>query len=262
MANKTIWGSVAIAIIVIIALGYYTSTMHNDLPSSSSPTPIPTPTITVTTDLNWGGYAVASDFNDPQPVVTGVSGSWIVPEIALSQNDTFSAIWIGIGGTFGKTLIQTGTEQDCVNSETSYFAWYELLPDYSITIPTMSVSPGDTISASITLSDPTTDLWTVSITDLSNGQSFNQDFIYGSNKLSAEWVVERPVINNVLSQLADFGTITFSDCTATLNSKSGNFETLPLTKILLTNRQKIQLVDVSDPIDKGPSFTIKYICCQ
>lgn len=287
MANRIILGSVTIVIIIILALGYYAFTMYNSPPSTSPQTPTPTatpsptptlsptsspiptasptpstrPTSAVTTDLNWGGYAVASDFNNPQPVVTGVSGSWNVPEVAVSQNDTFSAIWIGIGGTFGKTLIQTGTEQDCINGEALYFAWYEFLPYNSITITTINVFPGDTISASITLSDSTLNLWTISITDVSNGQSFNQDFIYGSSRLSGEWVVERPLVNNTLSQLADFGTVTFSNCSATLNNKSGNFSTLNSTKILLTNRQKIQLVDVSDPSNNGSSFTINFLCC-
>jgi hypothetical protein len=252
---RRVWASITIVIatIVIIATGYYASTLlNNDLPSSSA----------ISTDLNWGGYAVASDFNNPQPVVTGVSGSWVVPEVAISQNDTFSAVWIGIGGTFGTDLIQAGTEQDSINGVTYYSAWFELLPDYEITVTTMNISSGDKISACIGLSDPNLNVWTISLIDLTNGESFSQDFEYSSSRLSAEWVLERPVVNNVLSQLADFGTLTFSNCTVVLNGKSANLGAFPSTKILLSNRQKIQLVDVSNLSSRGSSFTIKYICCQ
>lgn len=52
----------------------------------------------VANDSNWAGYIVASDLNNPQPVVTSVSASWAVPNVTPSLlSDKFSAIWIGIG---------------------------------------------------------------------------------------------------------------------------------------------------------------------
>jgi hypothetical protein len=264
LTNRVVWASATIIIIAIFAVAsafiYYTYLSAGSGPSpSTSPTPSSGAPSTVTADLNWGGYAAATDFNNPQPAISGVSGSWTVPEVAVSQTDTFSAIWIGIGGTFGMTLIQTGTEQDCVNGLVSYSAWYELLPDNSVTILTVNVSPGDTINASITLSDPTADLWTISLSDLSNGQSFRQDFVYNSSRLSAEWVVERPFVNNVLTQLADFSLITFSNCSLTMDNTPENLGALPVLKIVLANRQKIRLVDVSNLDGDGSSFTIKYM---
>ena len=49
-------------------------------------------------------------------------------------------ICIGIGGRFDKTLIQTGTEQDSVNGNEYYSAWYELLPDQAVRINDISIS--------------------------------------------------------------------------------------------------------------------------
>jgi hypothetical protein len=268
VADRLVWASAAIGIIVLLMVAsayyYYTFISSDSGPSpSAAATPTPSGASSAsppsTTDLNWGGYAVSSDFNNPQPVISAVSGSWTVPQIAVSQNDTFSAIWVGIGGTFGSTLIQTGTEQDCINGVVSYFAWYELLPDVSVTITTMDVSPGDQMTASITLSNPALSSWTISISDLSTGQSFSQDFLYESSRLSAEWVVERPLVNNVLSHLADFSLITFSDCSLKIDSKQQNLDAFPLLKIVLSSRQKIQLVDVSNVGSDGSSFTIKYL---
>lgn len=136
-------------------------------------------------DLKWAGYAVAYNFSDPKPVITAVSGSWIVPQVKISHNDTFSAIWVGIGGTFGHTLIQAGTEQDSINGITYYSAWYEILPFDAVTITTMEISPGDTITTSINLISSALNMWSIELNDLSTGQSFNQDFFYDSSRLSA-----------------------------------------------------------------------------
>ena len=67
--------------------------------------------------LNWAGY-IASHSNYGY-----ASGSWIVPQIApqstgrvISAFDgLYSSTWVGIGGgSGGSTVVQTGTEQDCL----------------------------------------------------------------------------------------------------------------------------------------------------
>ena len=93
-------------------------------------------------DTNWAGYIVASDLQNPQASITSISASWTVPAVTISTQDTFSAIWIGIGGFFDNTLIQAGTEQDSIQGQSEYSAWLELLPQNSFTIDTLSVSPG------------------------------------------------------------------------------------------------------------------------
>ncbi len=246
--------------ILAIATGfyYYEYTLLNNSsvgPSISSQTP------TVSADLNWGGYAVASDFNNPQPIVTEVIGSWIVPQIIPTQTDTFSAIWIGIGGTFGNTLIQAGTEQDSIDGQAVYSAWFELLPQDSVTIPTINVSPGDTIDACINLVDSSTNLWMISIGDMTNGQNFVQNFTYASGQLSAEWVVERPNVNNALTGLASFGTVTMTTCMAMLNGKLGTIGNFTYVQDLMTNRQRTPLVAVST-ISNGSTFKVKYLQSQ
>jgi hypothetical protein len=61
---------------------------------------------------DWSGYSVSSDLNNPQPKVTSVNSSWTVPTVNVSVGDSFSAVWIGVGGQFDDTLIQTGTGFD------------------------------------------------------------------------------------------------------------------------------------------------------
>jgi hypothetical protein len=249
--------TVAIAVLIIAALTYYYS---NYIFPSTNPSQLLSPTDQA--DLNWAGYAATNDFSSPQPLVTGVNGSWIVPQVEPSQNDTFSAVWIGIGGFFGHTLIQTGTEQDCVNGTFYYFAWYELLPSDAVTITTIDVSPGDTITASINLVNSAANLWSIYISDLSTGQSFNQDFFYKSSRLSAEWIVERPDINDTLSEVANFGNVTLSNCTAAINNEVEAFGYFPSIRIFMYDVKGTRLADVSNFNNDGSSFTVKYITSQ
>lgn len=211
------------------------------------------------TSSDWSGYSVSSDLNNPQPQVTSVNASWTVPTVNVSIGDSFSAVWIGVGGQFDDTLIQTGTEQDSTNGEGVYSAWYELLPYNEVAIDSLSVSPGDEITASISLLEPATNTWSIEIHDAKNGQSFQKSLVYVSSMLSAEWIVERPTENNRIRTLADFGKITFTGCTATINGNVGTISSFPTTQITMYNRQNVKLASVSPLTTKGSSFTVNYL---
>jgi len=208
---------------------------------------------------DWSGYAVASDLNYPQPMITSVNASWIVPTVNVSLRDSFSAVWIGIGGQFDGTLIQAGTEQDSTNGQGSYSAWYEMLPADAVTIDSMSVMPGDKIMASLSLLDPATNTWSIEINDATNKQSFQGNFSYSSSMLSAEWIVERPIIGSRFTALADFAQVTFTGCVATLGSTVGTVSSFPHAQITMDNRQNMPLVSVSSLTSKGASFTVTYL---
>ena len=209
--------------------------------------------------LDWGGYSAFSDFTNPQPVVVSVSGSWTVPQVSVSQQDTFSAAWIGIGGQTDKTLIQTGTEQDSISGSIEYSAWYELLPNDAITITAMNVSPGDKITASINLVNSASNEWSIEIDDVTKGEKFKQNFFYASSRLSAEWIVERPTVNNTLSDLANFGSITFTNSSVTMSNNTGNINDFPFAHVVMQDRQNTQLVTVSSLTSNGASFTVNYL---
>jgi hypothetical protein len=211
--------------------------------------------------LDWAGYAVASDFANPQPVVVGVNSSWTVPTVNVSLQNTYSAAWIGIGGQLNSdsTLIQIGTEHDCVNLGPTYSVWYELLPEDSVTITTVNVAPGDKITASITLTNPATNEWSMEISDLTKAQSFETIVKYDSSRLSAEWIVERPTVGNRLGTLADFGTITFTNSHTIFNNTVGTIGSFPHIRTIMNNRQDIRLVTVSSLFSSGSSFSVSYL---
>lgn len=208
---------------------------------------------------DWSGYVVVSDSVNPSPVLRNISASWIVPMVTPSPIDAFSDVWIGIGGLTDDSLIQTGTSQDSVDGAGVYEAWYELLPDYSITITSINVSAGDEITTSISLLDAGTDQWLIQIADITSGQSFSQSFFYLSSRLSAEWIVERPTINNTLAVLANFGSATFADLKVSMDSRSGTAADFPLSRVMMYDRQNIQLVTVSELAVRGSTFTVTYL---
>jgi hypothetical protein len=209
--------------------------------------------------LDWAGYTITESASNPQQEVTAVSASWTVPAVADSTGDTFSAAWIGIGGFVDKTLIQTGTEQDSINGQAVYSVWYEMLPNDSVNIDAINVSAGDVISASIRLLDSGTNEWSIQISDVTNGQGFSQNFIYNSTRLSAEWIVERPTVNNRISALADFGSITFTGMSVTVNQNDGAISNFPYSQVVMNNQQSIQLASVSPISASGSSFTVSYL---
>ena len=145
---------------------------------------------------------------------------------------------------------------------TYYSAWYELLPVDSITIKTMDISSGDVIRTSINLTDPVSNTWSIEVNDLSTGQSFNQDFVYDSSELSAEWIVERPDINNVLSEIANFESVTFSNCTLVMNNQVGALGYFPSSRSFMYNMKGTRLVDVSSFLNDGSSFTVEHLTSQ
>ena len=207
---------------------------------------------------DWSGYLVTSSGNS-QGEVVGINASWTVPRIGVFSSDAYSSAWIGIGGHSEKTLIQTGTEQDSVNGQEYYSAWYEMLPADAIRINTISVSPGDVMTASINLVNSDTHQWAIRIYDVTKGQGFYRTFIYNSSRLSADWVVERPHVNNQITSLANFGTIKFNSAYAKIGDTVGTIGSFRYSQVIMTTDLSLQLTSVSSLGNDGSSFNVTYL---
>ena len=207
----------------------------------------------------WSGYVVTPDSRSLESQVVGINASWTVPRIRVSSTDTFSATWIGIGGFSDKTLIQVGTEQDSVNGQEYYSAWYELVPDEAVRITDTSVSAGDVITASISLVNLDTHEWAINIYDVTKGQGFYQTFVYNSSRLSAEWVVERSTVNDEVALLANFGNVTFKDSYVKIGNNVGKIGNFSYSKIEMANSMSKLLTSVSSINADASGFTVIYL---
>ena len=175
----------------------------------------------------------------------GVNAAWTVPKVNDSAGSGYSSVWIGIGGELDKDLIQVGTEHDVVNGRDTYTAWYELLPSFAVQLSSVIVSPGDIVIASINLVNSDTNQWIIRISDATTGQAFTRNVVYNSTRSSGEWIVERPTINNQITTLADFGNITFTNCSGNVNNVTSSITKFAFSKIEMTNSQNAALTSVS-----------------
>jgi hypothetical protein len=215
--------------------------------SSLAPTnnsPAPTPTVAPVADAppavcantpgsyassNWAGYFKTGC------VFTTVSGRWTVPTPTSTSTTDIStdAAWIGIGGVNTNDLIQVGTEETVDPDGTINAAvFYELLPDAPHFPTSITVSPGDKISAS--LNEVSANNWLISITNTTKGQTCTKTVAYTSSHASVEWIEEDPsYTDGSLVPFDDFGSVSFTDASATGNGTSGT----------LSDASSIKLVD-------------------
>jgi hypothetical protein len=162
---------------------------------------------------NWSGYAVTGANGS----VTDVKGSWMVPSVScLATGDQYASFWVGIDGYSSNTVEQIGTDSDCVNGVPTYYAWYEFYPHFSYTINTITVKPGDVISAEVKATGKGG--FTVTITD-GNGTPFSVSTKMPQAQMSsAEWIAEAPYSGGVLP-LANFTTVFYGQDSAVVGGK-------------------------------------------
>jgi Peptidase A4 family len=164
---------------------------------------------------NWSGYVV----NSPSDAdgFRRVSGSWVQPTVDCSANDGKSSMWVGLGGQSQDVsgLEQTGTGADCDSGQASYYAWYELIPAAPVQLA-MAISPGDKMSASVTVNGNRV---RIQLADKTTGKSFDSTVTTDSIDVSsAEWIAEAPSSCDdsgcTPEPLADFGTARFTAASA------------------------------------------------
>jgi peptidase A4-like protein len=172
---------------------------------------------------NWAGYVAGGT------QFSSVSGSWVQPAAKCGSGQTYSAFWVGIGGSSNQSsaLEQTGTQADCTaDGGTEYYAWYELVPAAPVKLD-LAIKPGDHISAKVSVSGSNV---TVSLSDQTTGQSTTKTLqMDNPDTSSAEWIAEAPAACDgggasgscQVLPLADFGTVQFTSATATANGHTG-----------------------------------------
>ena len=224
------------AALLLAACGGGTSTSsHPSAGTTTSPATVraaSTVTVTDRDDSNWAGYVVASSATT-KTSFSAVSGSWTQPAADCSAGSpSHSAFWVGLGGYTGDHLEQTGTSADCsAAGQASYSAWYELVPAAQVPV-TMTVRPGDRLSAHVAVSGDTV---TVSISDLTRHTTFSKQLQMSSPTVSsAEWIAEAP--SRCLSSssqdchilsLADFGRVAFTGASASAGGRTGSITSVP-----------------------------------
>ncbi len=196
---------------------------------------------------NWAGYVATGG------TFTSVSGSWNVPQVNATGTSA-DATWVGIGGTSGTHLIQTGTQALVNNNgQVSYQAWYEMLPANSQKVP-LTISPGDSITASI--AQQSANQWTISLSDSTTGQNYQTTVTYAASLSSAEWIEEMPVRGRTFIPLDNFGSVQFSALSAVKDGVSLTPAQANAHSIVMINSLDQVLAQPSALGSDGASFTV------
>ena len=159
---------------------------------------------------NWAGAVqIASGF-------TEVTGTITVPSVN-GQPGAAAAAWVGIDGdTCQSAILQTGLS---FYGDGTIQGWYEWIPADSVTFNSFSASAGDQVKMSVQATS--TSSGTATLENLTTGQSVSHTFTNPESTLcetNAEWIVEDFEQGGSLVPFADFGTITFTDASATGSS--------------------------------------------
>lgn len=172
------------------------------------------------TSSNWAG-AVLEAYSQKW---AAVGGTFVVPTPKVpsggSAGTTYAAsAWIGIDGDSCQTALwQTGVDFNVQGNSVSYDAWYEWIPAASIDFSGISFKAGDTVELSVVAHSTTTG--TATIINQSSGQKVTKTMT-GTSSLclqDAEWIVEDFEENGGLVPLADWGSVAFTNATATTSS--------------------------------------------
>ena len=194
---------------------------------------------------NWSGYAVSgSGFKS-------VTGQWTVPGVSQSRRATYSSEWIGIDGFNNSSLIQTGTESDYYSGSAHYYTWWEILPAAETVIPSISVTPGDVMTASITHGSGSS--WTITITDKTQNKSFTTTRTYTGPQTSAEWIEEAPSLGGRVTTLANYGRATFDPGTV-----NGGNPALTTSEGGVMVQRGVQVSTPSNPDSDTDGFNVAY----
>jgi Peptidase A4 family len=203
---------------------------------------------------NWFGYNQGA-LEQGGKLFNSITANWTVPAATqhTSGQAEASSDWIGIGGgcidsgctATDSTLIQTGTEQDVSSTGApSYSAWYELVPAPSLTISSMTVSPGDQMHASVSEVVSDANLWTITIQDVTRNESYSTTVPYASTHASAEWIEETPL---------EIGTNAGFAALPNLTNPAFTSGTVNGSPVKLSPSEEMDLTDSSGAVIGAPS---------
>jgi hypothetical protein len=177
---------------------------------------------------NWSGGVVYAPSGQS---FKWVQGDWVVPNVyPPAQNKWYyCANWIGLDGDGSGDVCQAGMICSVFQSGTSItrsiYPWHEWFPSSWVEITNLTVNPGDLISMLIcTPQGAGSTTATIYFGNQTSGVSTSYQITAPSGtKLagnSAEWIVETPVVNGVLTQMPDYGEVFFSSCEGYLTNGS------------------------------------------
>jgi hypothetical protein len=210
---------------------------------------------------NWSGGVVYAPKGQS---FKWVQGDWTVPNVyPPSQNKWYyCANWIGLDGDGSGDVCQAGmicsVYQSGSSITRSIYPWHEWYPSSWVEITNLTINPGDLVTMLIcTAQGAGSTSATIYFGNQTSGISTSYTITApAGTKLagnSAEWIVETPVVNGVLTQMPDYGEVFFSTCDAGLTNG---------TTVSGGTGNNINLVQGGATVSTGALITPNVIQCQ
>jgi len=224
---------------------------------------------------NWSGYAATSTsaFNE-------VQSTFVQPAVTCPVPGAWTLFWVGFDGFTNNTVEQAGTAAQCSsgsNPKPAYYAWWEMWPTNNIQVMPITVSPGNSIQATVSYT-ASNGRYSLNVTDLSNRQQYTQVTSCAANlqcsRQSAEWIVERPTLNGAYTPLANWGTMSLasnqaSNSTTTNRRKVVSYVLKPVSSFSNTPIDMVndpytgEMLATVTPLDKtGTTFSDTWSAAQ
>ena len=162
---------------------------------------------------------------------THVSGIITIPHYSGGKQDESISAWVGIDGAMGcddpHGIWQAGFDFGA-NGDIS--PWYEWYPRDSTYFKGFAVSPGDQIRVSVVASSLTAG--NVLFENLTTGKSFNGHSTAPKTKsgiceVTADWIIEDYVSDGQVVPTFNFGTISITNTSATIDGNTINASVNP-----------------------------------
>jgi hypothetical protein len=171
---------------------------------------------------NWSGGVVFLPATSPAGAkFYVVSGHWTVPNPMPGDADQqlyHCACWIGIDGDGSHDVLQAGIECDAQFDdsgvvEQTIYPWWEWFPEDQIQITNLAFSVGDLVVCNIVADSSTTASIVLSNSTTNQTAACGLTAPRGTTLVGncAEWIVERISVGDVLTQLANYDSVTFQE---------------------------------------------------
>ncbi len=190
--------------------------------------------------------------------VTHVTGSWIVPTLLPTTDDTYCAIWVGIDGYASNTVEQIGTSHNWLNGSQQNYAWFEMYPKGAYEIIGFPVDNGDTIRARVHYKGNNTFRLVIYNETQSVFTVIPKSYTMSTKakRSCAEWIVEAPYLGGILP-LSDFQSVTFQRCATIINGIKGPINSTSWVNDEITMEDSGGLeAQPSDLLENGSYFRV------
>lgn len=172
----------------------------------------------------YSSYYAAGWILTSSSTVSNVKGSWIVPRVhgTCGSATTMAISYIGIEGYYGTvyTVAVIGTVTGCSGGSPGYAVVYQFAPYLGVTQSSLTIHPGNIVSASVTATTATS--WHLKLTDLNTSTSVSKYFTHGGGRTQAEWLVGVLAAGSTpLYPLTNFGTVEFGHQYTSVNKTLG-----------------------------------------